>query len=63
LTINDDRAGVIIVRWILWACALYALAFPANAASAAQTAIPVSDDFVIIVPSISLQRRKGGALR
>jgi hypothetical protein len=39
--------------------ALYALAFPTNTASVAQTAIPVSNDFVMMVPSLRVQRRKG----
>jgi hypothetical protein len=41
--------------------ALYASAFPANTANAAQTAIPVSSDFVMIVPSFGVQRRNGDA--
>jgi hypothetical protein len=34
-----------------------ASAFPANSATAAQTVIPVSNDFVMIVPSFVVQRR------
>jgi hypothetical protein len=40
---------------------LVRIGFPANVATAAQIAIPVSDDFVMIVPSFVAQRRKGGA--
>jgi hypothetical protein len=40
---------------------LYALALPANIARAAQTAIPVSRDFVMVVPSFAVQRHEGAA--
>jgi len=38
---------------------VYALAFPENTASAAQTAIPVRTDFVMILPSFKVQRQTG----
>jgi hypothetical protein len=55
------RMPVVVVLWVLrvlWACALYAFAYPANTASVAQTAIPVSTDFVMMVPSIGVQRAR-----
>jgi hypothetical protein len=44
---------------LAWSYALraYALAFPANSATAAQTANPGSNEFVMIVPSFVVQRR------
>jgi hypothetical protein len=53
-----DVVDVIIALWVLWACVLPALAFPANTANAAQTAIPVSNDFVMIVPSFRCNAAK-----
>jgi hypothetical protein len=54
LAVNDDMDCAVLV----WMGALYASAFPANATSAAQIAIPVSNDFVMIVPSVMVQRHK-----
>jgi hypothetical protein len=44
LAVGDVAVGAGVVVWV----ALYALAFPANAASIAETAIPVSNDFVMV---------------
>jgi hypothetical protein len=65
LALNDasdgDRAGATLSVWT-GVLSTYALAFPANAANAAQTAIPASSDFVMIVHSIVAKRCTGSAL-
>jgi hypothetical protein len=52
LPLRVPAVDVAVGLWVLWACALYALAFPANTASVVQITIPVSNDFVMIEPSI-----------
>jgi hypothetical protein len=48
LAANDDMDCTVVVVWM--GGALYAQAFPVNASSAGNIAIPVSNDFVMIVP-------------
>jgi hypothetical protein len=49
LAVHDDAVATVGADLVVWIRALYALASPANIASAAQTATPVSKDFVMIV--------------
>jgi hypothetical protein len=52
LAVSDAMVDAVGAGLVVWTRDLYALALPANIASAAQTAIPVSNDFVMIVPSL-----------
>lgn len=59
----EDDMHTVVKGATLWMRAFftYALALPTNTASAAKAAIPVINDFVMIVPSSVVQGRMGGA--
>jgi hypothetical protein len=55
LAVHDEIVDTVGVGFIVCVRALSAEAFPANIASAVQTASPVSNDFVMILSSFVVQ--------